>query len=156
MTLLASIVEAAKSLYPLASLAGLVGAGCAFLSLQRAIRKDAEEAATARATLTAQVAGLVERVADDRGAAQRRGGHVALELAGVKQELGKLGDAFASRGERLTAIERDHDGLAGRVEKVERECFARHVGNGVLVRAARGGEPGEDADPDNSAGGIDP
>lgn len=126
--MLGQILETARVLAPAVPFVGVVGAGCAVLALRRSIVADAARAATDRATLVAQVAGLVERVADDRAAAQRRGGHVAAELAGVRLGLEKLGEQFAERGARLTAIEHDHDGLAGRVEKVERECFQRHVG----------------------------
>ena len=144
MTLLASIVEAARSLAPAVPVAGLVGAGCAVLALRRSIVTDAAAAATERARLSAQVEALASS-----------GARVASEFEGVRLGLDKLGEQFAHRGERLAAIEHDHDALAGRVTRAEHDCAERHPLGPAVRLVARGGEPGEDADPDNSAGGVE-
>ena len=91
-----------------------------------AILRWVRELGASRAAFESRVDRLDQRVLDDAAAAQLRGGHVAVELQGVKDALEKLRDDMTEARVGHAGLATAHDGLAGLLSEHRAACKERH------------------------------
>ena len=91
-----------------------------------AILRWVRELSASRAAFERKVDVLGQRVLDDAAAAQLRGGHVAVELQGVKGALEKLRDDMTEARIGHAGLATAHDGLAGLLNEHRAACRERH------------------------------